>query len=212
MKRWNGGALFWAGLVLFSSVLFLYGTLVTPAEQLAWHPVPTLLAGMFPWTGLLLKSCKDSISESRTEDLRRNLYLLLWGVTALAVCSLCHVQQALALVLSFPAFALLTGWNIERMLREDRGHFADWARVSVLTCVLAAAGCVLYVQHVPELFFGGLVLSLVLLMMGVGIGIALLYYRDGVLAVWLHVVSGALVMFIVYVFLRPLAEGLVILQ
>ena len=207
MKHWNEGAFFWAGLVLVSSLLFLYGILVTPEEPLAWHPVPTLLAGMFPWTGLLLKSCKDGISESLTEELHRNLCLLVWGLAALTVSSLFHVQRALAMVLSFPAFAMLTGWNINRMLREEGGLFVGWARVSVLTCVLAAAGCVLFVQNSPELFFGGLVLGLLLLMMGVGIGIALLYYRDGVLAAWLHAAAGALAMFILCVFLLPVAKG-----
>ena len=207
MKHWNEGAFFWAGLVLVSSLLFLYGILVTPDEPLAWHPVLTLLAGMFPWTGLLLKSCKDGISESRTEDLHRNLCLLVWGLAALTVSSLFHVQRALAMVLSFPAFAMLTGWNIDRMLREERGLFSGWARVSVLTCVLAAAVCVLFVQNSPELFFGGLVLGLLLLMMGAGIGIALLYYRDGELAAWLHAATGVLVMFILYFFLLPVAKG-----
>lgn len=206
MKQWNEGPLFWAVLVLISSLQFLYGTLITPNEPMVWHAVSILLAGMFPWTGLLLKSCKDGISESRTEDLRRNLCLLLWGVTTLTISSLCHVQRALGLVLSFPAFSMLTGWNINRMLREEGNHFIGWARASVLTCLLAAAGCVLFVQHVPGLVFGGLVLSLVLLMMGAGIGITLLYYRDGVLAVWLHVATGLLVMFILYFFLLPVAE------
>ena len=205
MNRWNGGVLFWAGLVLLSSVLFLYGTLVTPAEPLTWSVGTTLLAGMFPWTGLLLKSCKDGISESRTEDLRRNLCLLLWGVTVLTVCGWFHLQRVLGLALSFPAFAMLTGWNIDRMLREEGNRFTGWARSSVLTCLLGAAGCMLIVQHTPELLFGGLVLSLVILMMGAGIGIALLYYRDGVMAVWLHVVTGVLVMFILYFFLLPVS-------
>ena len=208
MKRWNEGTLFWACLVLVSSLLFLYGTMVMSPEPLAWPAVPTLLAGMFPWTGLLLKSCKDGFSESRTEDLRRNLYLLLWGVTFLTVSCLFREQRALALALSFPAFAMLTGWNIDRMLREEGGRFTGWARVSVLTCVLAAAGCVWFVQSIPNLLFGGLVLGLVLLLMGAGIGIALLYYRDGVLAAWLHVATGVLVMFILFFFLLPLAEGI----
>ena len=160
---------------------------------------------MFPWTGLLLKSCKDGISESRTEDLRRNLCLLLWGMTALTVCGWFQVQRFFGLALSFPAFSMLTGWNIDRMLREEGNRFTGWARASVLTCLLGAAGCVLIVQHTPELLFGGLVLSLVILMMGAGIGIALLYYRDGVMAVWLHVVTGVLVMFILYFFLLPVS-------
>ena len=207
MKRWNGGAFFWAVMVLLSSVLFLYGTMVTPFESVDWQDVPILLAGTFPWTGLLLKSCKDGISESRTEDLRRNLYYLLWAVTALTVSCQFHLQRAFALVLGFPAFALLTGWNIDRMLREESGRFAGWTRASVLTCILAAAGCIWFVQSIPEVFFAGLVLALVLLLMGAGIGIALLYYRDGVLAAWLHVATGALVMFILFFFLLPLAES-----
>lgn len=208
MKHWNERAFFWAGLVLASNVMFLYGTMVMPAEPLAWPAVPMLLVCMFPWTGLLLKSCKDGISESRTEDLCRNLYLLVWGVAALTVSCLFPGKRIPALVLSFPAFALLTGWNIERMLREEGGRFAGWARVSILTCVLAAAGCILFVQNVPDLFFGVLVLGLILLMMGVGIGIALLYYRDGVLAAWLHVAAGALVLFILCCFLLPVAESI----
>ena len=208
MKRWSRRALFWAGLILAGSVLFLYGTLVSPVGTLKWHAVPTLLACMFPWTGLLLKSCKDGISESRTEDLRRNLYLLVWGVTALTVSCLFPVQQIPVLLVSFPAFSLLTGWNIDRMLWEEGGRFASWARVSMLTCVLAAAGCSLFVQNVPDLFFAGLMWVLVILMMGAGIGIALLYYRDGVLAAWLHVAAGALVLFILCCFLLPVAESI----
>ena len=207
MKRWNEGAFFWAGLVLAGNVMFLYGTMVMPAGPLTWPAVPTLLAGMFPWTGLLLKSCKDGVSERRTEDLRRNLCLLLWGVTAVAVSGLYYEQRVPVLALGFPAFAYLTGWNIDRMLREEVGHFAGWAGVTVLTCIVAAAGCVLFVQNSPDLFLGGLVLGLVILMMGAGIGIALLYYRDGMLAAWLHVATGALVMFILFFFLLPLAKG-----
>jgi hypothetical protein len=207
MKHWNESAFFWAGLVLVSSMLFLYGTMVLPAKPLAWPAVPTLLAGMFPWTGLLLKSFKDGVSESRTEDLRRNLYLLFWGITALTVSSLYHEHRGPVLALGFPAFAMLTGWNIDRMLREEEGHFSGWAWVSVLTCVVAAGGCVLFVQNSPDLFFGGLVLGLVILMMGAGIGIALLYYRDGMLAAWLHVAAGALVMFILFFFLLPVAKS-----
>ena len=129
MKHWNGGALLWAGLVLGNSVLFLYGTVIAPAEMLDSYAVPKMLVCMFPWTGLLLKSCKDGISESSTEELRRNLYLLLWGVTALTVSTLCYAQKTLALVLGFPAFAMLTGWNIDRMVREGKSYFAGWARV-----------------------------------------------------------------------------------
>lgn len=207
MKHWNGRALFWACLVLSSSVLFLHGILVTPVEVLDSYAVLKMLICMFPWSGLFLKSCKDGISESCTEDLRWNLYLLLWGVTALAVSTLCYAQRTLALALGFPAFAMLTGWNIDRLLREGESYFVGWARVSVLTFVLAAVGCVWLLKQVPELFFGSLVLSLTILMMGAGVGIALLYFKDGWLAAWIHVAAGILVLFILYFFLLPVAGG-----
>ena len=50
-------------------------------------------------------------------------------------------------------------------------------------------------------------LGLVILMMGAGIGIALLYYRDGVLAAWLHVATAALAMIILFFFLLPVAKS-----
>ena len=159
MKHWNGGALLWAGLVLGNSVLFLYGTVIAPAEMLDSYAVPKMLV----WT--------------------------------------------LALVLGFPAFAMLTGWNIDRMVREGKSYFAGWARVSVLTFVVAAAGCVWVSKQAPEVFFGGLILSMVILMMGAGVGIALLYFKDGWLAAWIHVAAGVLVFFILYVFLLPVAGG-----
>ena len=93
------------------------------------------------------------------------------------------------------------------MVREGKSYFAGWARVSVLTFVVAAAGCVWVSKQAPEVFFGGLILSMVILMMGAGVGIALLYFKDGWLAAWIHVAAGVLVFFILYVFLLPVAGG-----
>ena len=128
-------------------------------------------------------------------------------MTALTVSTLCYAQKTLALVLGFPAFAMLTGWNIDRMVREGKSYFAGWARVSVLTFVVAAAGCIWVSKQVPEVFFAGLILSMVILVMGAGVGIALLYFKDGWLAAWIHVAAGVLVFFILYVFLLPVAGG-----
>lgn len=205
MKRWNGQAVFRTVLILSSSVLLLYGTIFSPSEHSEWQAVPTLLAGMFPWTGLLLKSCKDGICESRTEDLRRNVLLLLWGIAVLAACSLCHMSRAIAMILSFPAFAVLIGWNMERMIREDKTHFAGWAFWSGFTFVTAAVLWFYVGQQLPELNFVAVIAGTLTILLGAGIGVALLYYKDGVLAALLHAASGFMTMILLYYYLLPAA-------
>lgn len=205
MKRWNGQAVFRTVLILSSSVLFLYGIEFSPSGHSEWQAVPSLLAGMFPWTGLLLKSCKDGICESRTEDLRRNMLLLLWGIAALAVCSLCHMSRAIAIILSFPAFAVLAGWNMERMIREDKTHFAGWAVWSGFTFLTAAAFWFYVGQQLPELNFVAVIAGTLTILLGAGIGVALLYYKDGILAAFLHAASGFMTMILLYYFLLPAA-------
>ena len=190
MKRWNGQAVFRIVLILSSSVLFLYGIIFSPSEHSEWQAVPTLLAGMFPWTGLLLKSCKDGICESRTEDLRRNVLLLLWGIAVLAVCSLCHMSRAIAMILSFP---------------EDKTHFAGWAFWSGFTFMTAAVLWFYVGQQLPELNFVAVIAGTLTILLGAGIGFALLYYKDGMLAVLLHAASGFMTMILLYYYLLPAA-------
>lgn len=172
-----------------------------------WYYILILLAGAFPWTGLLLKSIKDGICESRTVDLRRNIFLDLWWLLALVLFCLCSYIQAGMLISVFPAVAMLVSWNMERMIREERNRFRSWAFTSVLTYVLASAAIVIACRQLPELVFGSIVLSIVILFLGIAVAISLLVYNDGMLAAWLHVAAGFLTMIIVCSFLLPVIPG-----
>ncbi|MBO5587247.1 MAG: hypothetical protein J5899_00810, partial [Acidaminococcaceae bacterium] len=60
-------------------------------------------------------------------------------------------------------------------------------------------------RELPGLAFGGIVLGIMTLVMGIGITVSLLIYKDGMLAAWLHAGTGMLAMIIIYVFLLPVA-------
>ena len=88
-----------------------------------WFYVPVLLAGMFPWTGLMLKSLKDSICESRTSDLEILLFYQIWWFITFLLFTICSRQFATSIVLTFPPLAVMIGWNLDRMRKENgRNH------------------------------------------------------------------------------------------
>ncbi len=167
--------------------------------------IPVLLAGIFPWTGLLLKSVKDGICESKTVDLQRNLFLLLWWILPLLYFCFRDTGQIYVTLVSFPAIAVLISWNIERMVREDKNNFKSWAFLSILSYLTASVFWVAGGQKMPELEFGAIVLGSVTLMLGIGVAVSLLVYKDGMLAAWLHAATGILTMIIAYTFLLPVA-------
>ena len=110
-------------------------------------------------------------------------------------------------LLAFPAMAVLVSWNMERMLREDKANFKSWAFVSLITFLAASACWVFAGRELPGLAFGGIVLGIMTLVMGIGITVSLLIYKDGMLAAWLHAGTGMLAMIIIYVFLLPVAPA-----
>lgn len=163
-----------------------------------------LLLGMYPWTGLFFKAMKDGFCESRTEDLYRNLFFQVWWLITCLVFLLAPVKNILFLLPAFPAVSLLAGWDIDRMLREDSGHYSGWAAGSLAGCLLMAGVCLMVAGQYAALTFGGVVLSGLTLLSAAGIGAALLLYRDGALGAWLHVAAGLLWMLVVFVFIIPL--------
>lgn len=169
-----------------------------------WQYILLLLLGMYPWTGSFLKAMKDGICESRTEDLYKNLFLQLWWAEMLLVFLLSPGKTVTSLLPMFPAVSLLAGWNIDRMLREEKGHFIGWSAGSLLTSLGMAAACLTVAGRLPALGFGALVLGGLVLLSAAGIEAALLLYKDGVLGAWLHVASGLLWMVVVFVFIIPL--------
>lgn len=171
-----------------------------------WFYLPVLLGGIFPWTGLLVKSLKDTICESGTADLENLLFFHLWWIFVFLFFTFTGTRVLASLLLAFPPLAVLIGWNLDRMPREDRGHYGGWALASLLAFAVAAFAWLYCFRGLPALSFVSLILSAMTVLCGMGIGIALLGYRDAALGKWLHAAAGILTMIVVYSFFLPLLQ------
>lgn len=193
----------------FLSAVFRYNVLLESGASKAlngwWLHILILLAGMFPWTGLLVKSMKDGICESRSTDLKSNIFLQLWFLISVLFFVFLQVSKATMLLMVFPAFSMLVSWNMERMIREDKGHFTGWAWETVSVYFIVSSILIVGGQNFPEITFGTTILGILLILFGGGVGAALLIYKDGILAAFLQAGTGYAMMIILYYFLLPVA-------
>lgn len=180
-------------------------TLPWTSGSLLDYPL-VLLLGLFPWTGLALKAVKDGICESRMEDMRRLIFFQVWWITVLVFSLLCPVRDAGSLMALFPALAILLGWDLDRMLSEEDGHFSGWAWRNSLMYLAAAAGWVWATGAVDEIAYVGVGLAALTLLFGIGIVVILAVYKDGSLGIGLQGLSGIVIMAIAFSFLLPLTQ------
>ena len=154
----------------------------------------------------MVKSLKDTICESGTADLENLLFFHLWWIFVFLFFTFTGTRVLASLLLAFPPLAVLIGWNLDRMPREDRGHYGGWALASLLAFAVAAFAWLYCFRGLPALSFVSLILSAMTVLCGMGIGIALLGYRDAALGKWLHAAAGILTMIVVYSFFLPLLQ------
>lgn len=179
-------------------------TLPWESGSLSAYPL-MLLAGLFPWTGLVLKAVKDGICESRMEDMRRLIFFQIWWIAVLAFSLLRPVRDAGSLLPLFPALAVLLGWDLDRMLSEE-GRFKGWAWRNGLMYLAAAAGWVWSTGAFAEIAYVGVGLAGLTLLFGIGVVVILAVYKDGSLGIGLQGVSGIVIMVVAFSFLLPLTQ------
>ncbi|NLH46191.1 MAG: glycosyltransferase family 39 protein, partial [Acholeplasmataceae bacterium] len=108
----------------------------------------------------------------------------------------------------FPPLAIIIGWNIVRVSRErfPRRELA-LAIPSLIMFVLLSAGWFFGGQQLTEMSFGAIILAGITLLLAIGIGSTFLYFKDALLASWLHVAAGILTMVVVFTFMLPTVSG-----
>lgn len=170
-----------------------------------WYYFPVVILGLFPWTGLLIQSVKASISDSRIDDMRLLVFMHVWWVFVFIFFTVCKTKLVSYILPMFPALAIIIGWNISRMMQKMRHNttFYHWIVGSGLMFVLLGAGWIIGGQQLPELAFGGMVLGVLTLLLGVAAVFTLWYYRDIQLAAWIHVMLGVVTMCVAFAFLLP---------
>lgn len=85
-----------------------------------WYYVPTLAAGFLPWTPFLLGAL---VAALRSQDARRDprtAFLLVWFLVVFVFYSAASGKRSVYLLSLYPPGALLVGWWIEALVREER--------------------------------------------------------------------------------------------
>ena len=198
------GASFVDMLFNFNAGYSLVNTFFMNGSELWYNPVIILL-GMFPWTGVLLQSIKASINDSRIDDMRILMFMHIWWAFVVMFFAICNTKSFGYIMPMFPALAIIIGWNISRMIAKLRYNttFYSWIVGSGIMFSLLGVGCLMVGQQFPELEFIGLVLSGLIFVLGFAALFTLWYYRDVEMASWLHVATGATIMFVVFAFVLP---------
>ena len=103
-----------------------------------WYYLPVLLAGLFPWTGLLV----PGLAQARPRRDRRDLFVLSWLALPLVFFSAAGSKLPGYVLPCLPPLALLGGRAAERMTRAARDAPADVLRRAFALATLALSALV----------------------------------------------------------------------
>ena len=125
----------------FVDVFLLNHNLARFTSTVHHHPgpflyyVPILLAGIFPWSGLVL----PALAGARPRGSRERLFVLLWLIVPFVFFSAAGSKLPGYVLPCLPPLALLVGRAAARLSREP-GAFAPWAGPQAVTAVCVLLG------------------------------------------------------------------------
>ncbi|MCD8175115.1 MAG: glycosyltransferase family 39 protein [Phascolarctobacterium sp.] len=176
-----------------------------PGRTSFFYYIPVIIIGLFPWTGLFLQSIMASVNDSRIDEMRKLLLFHVWWLLVLIFFTVCKTKLVSYILPLFPAIAVIIGWYISYMIQKSRARdtFNSWAFGSALMYIFIAAGWMVVARRLPEAEFSGVVLGVLTLLLGFVAALVLVYYKDIVLAAWLHVLTGVVTMCVIFTFVLP---------
>ena len=168
-----------------------------------WFYLPVIILGLFPWTGVLLKSMKDAVTKSVGRESTRLLFLQIWWIFVFIFFSIAKTKQVSYMLVLLPALSMIIGWNIERMTCENGKCQTGWVIGTFVMYLLMGVGWIVGGRQMPELAMGGMILGVATLVLGALNLLALKKYCNVESAAWLHVVTGLVTMVMAFGVLMP---------
>ena len=168
-----------------------------------WFYLPVVILGLFPWTGLLVKSIKDAFAKSVGKESGKLLFLQVWWIFVFVFFSIAKTKQVSYMLVLLPAFSMLIGWNIERMTFENGKYQKGWFVGTFIMYLLLGVGWIVGGRQMPEAAVGGMVLGAATLVMGIAALLSLKQYSDVEKAAWIHVVTGLVTMVVAFGIMMP---------
>ena len=168
-----------------------------------WYYLPVIILGLFPWTGVLLKSIKDAFTKSVGTESTKLLFLQVWWIFVFIFFSIAKTKQVSYMLVLLPALSMIIGWNIERMTCDNGKYQFGWVAGTCVMYLLMGAGWIVGGRQMPEIAMGGLILGILTLVLGAMILVSLKKYSNVETAAWIHVVTGLVTMVIAFGVLMP---------
>ncbi len=168
-----------------------------------WFYLPVIILGLFPWTGLLVKSVKDAFTKSVGRESSKLLFLQVWWIFVFVFFSIAQTKQVSYMLVLLPAFSMIIGWNIERMTCDNGKYQKGWFIGAFIMYFAMGVGWIIGGRQLPEAAAGGYVLGAATLALGAAVLFALKKYSNVEMAAWLHVVTGLVTVIIAFGVMMP---------
>lgn len=170
-----------------------------------WYYFPVLIVGLFPWISLLPQAVYAALSDSRIDDMRNLIFMHIWLGFVFLFFTICQTKLVSYILPMYPPLAIVIGWSISHMITKQRHNttYTGWAISALAMFILIGVGFIIGGQQLPELELGGMVLGAITIIIGVGIAIFLIMFKDVQLAAGLHAIMGIVIMIVAFGFLLP---------
>ena len=168
-----------------------------------WFYLPVIILGLFPWTGLLLKSIKDAVARSVGKESTKLLFLQVWWIFVFVFFSIAKTKQVSYMLVLLPALSMIIGWNIERMTCDNGKYQSGWVAGTFVMYLLMGVAWIVGGRQMSEVAMYGIILGAVTLLLGALILLSLKKYSNVETAAWLHVVTGLVTMVIAFGIMMP---------
>jgi 4-amino-4-deoxy-L-arabinose transferase-like glycosyltransferase len=116
-----------------------------------YYYLPTLLAGLLPWTPFVLAALVAAIRNPTARRDPRVVFPLTWFVVVFVFYSLADAKRSVYLLALYPAAALLTGWWWNELARgTEPARWLNSKGARVFVAILCAVALVPLVSTVAE--------------------------------------------------------------
>lgn len=134
-----------------------------PEGVLWYYFIPVLILGFFPWTAILVQSVWTSLTDSRTEEYRKLVFLNIWAWFIFLFFTVSRTKLVSYILPMYPPLAIIAGWYLARMWegRRFRTRNISWPVMLTLLTGVFAAGMFFGLDTMPELTNGVIAVAMV---------------------------------------------------
>lgn len=178
-----------------------------PTRVLWWYYIPVLLVGLFPWVGSFFSSLKASITDSTSKDMKMLLFINVWWIFVFLFFSVAKTKLVSYIFPLFPPISILIAWNLVRLNGVYQNNKNTGLAICEFVFFTLLTGVWFYLGYImPNLFVATAILGSLNFLLGLGVLIAYIKFKDINLVVKLHLVTGIITMVLAFSFILPVLE------